>query len=231
MSSMETGQTAAGAGADRSAARPQRLPAARRRRLLVLAAIELFGAQGFHETSMDDIADEAGVTKPVLYQHFPSKRELYVELLEAVGHDLTASVSRAAEREVSPSRRVLAGFTAYFRFVSEKTAAFGLLFGTGAGGTDEFADVIRRFEDQLAGIIAGLIDAGTDDDHRILLAYAIAGAAEIIARQWVLSARDRDPTATRLPQLDPTAGDVLAQRLTDLMWGGLRSLPRGPHPG
>jgi AcrR family transcriptional regulator len=231
MSSMETGRPAATAGPDAAAARPQRLPAARRRRQLVVSAIELFGAQGFHETSMEDIAEEAGVTKPVLYQHFPSKRDLYIELLESVGTDLTSAVSRAATREIIPSRRVLAGFTAYFRFVSEKTAAFQLLFGTGAGGTDEYADVIRRFEDQLAGIIAGLIDAGADDDHRILLAYAIAGAAEIIARQWVLSARDADPATNRLPQLDPPAGDILAQRLTDLMWGGLRSLPRGPHPG
>lgn len=228
---METGRPAATAGTDVSVARPPRLPAARRRRQLVVAAIELFGTQGFHETSMDDIADEAGVTKPVLYQHFPSKRDLYVELLESVGADLIEAVSKAAEREIIPSRRVLAGFTAYFRFVSEKTAAFQLLFGTGARGTEDFSDVIRRFEDQLAAIIAGLIDAGADDDHRILLAYAIAGAAEIIARQWVLSARDQDPTTHRLPQLDPTAGDVLAQRLTDLMWGGLRSLPRGPHPG
>lgn len=231
MSGMERARPAASVGADGGAARRERLPAARRRRQLVVAAIELFGSQGFHETSMDDIADEAGVTKPVLYQHFPSKRDLYVELLESVGADLTAAVSRAAEREIVPSRRVLAAFTAYFRFVSEKTAAFQLLFGAGAGGTDDFAEVMRRFEDQLAGIIAGLIDAGADDDHRILLAYAIAGAAEIIARQWVLSATDHEPTASRLPLLDPAAGDILAGRLTDLMWGGLRSIPRGPHPG
>jgi AcrR family transcriptional regulator len=231
MPSMETGRPAATGGTDGTGTRPQRLPAARRRRQLVVAAIELFGAQGFHDTSMDDIADEAGVTKPVLYQHFPSKRDLYVELLESVGTDLIAAVSRAAEQEIIPSRRVLAGFTAYFRFVSEKTAAFQLLFGTGARGTDEFADVIRRFEDQLAGIIAGLIDAGTDDDHRNLLAYAMAGSAEMISRQWVLSARDHESEADRVPQLDPEAGDILAQRLSELLWGGLRSLPRGPHPG
>lgn len=232
MSRMEGGRPASGAGPDGAPARTQRLPAARRRRQLVVAAIELFGAQGFHETSMDDIADEAGVTKPVLYQHFPSKRDLYVELLESVGADLTSAISRSAEREIIPSRRVLAGFAAYFRFVSEKTAAFLLLFGTGARVTDEFAEVIRRFEDRLAGIIADLIDTGADDDHRILLAYAIAGAAEIIARQWVLSARDaQDPTSGRLPRLDPAAGDLLAQRLTELLWGGLRSLPRGHHPG
>lgn len=219
-----------GGAAERQPARTPRLPAARRRRQLVVAATQLFGAQGFHETSMDDIADEAGVTKPVLYQHFPSKRELYVELLESVGTELVAAITQAAAGERVPGRRVQAAFRAYFRFVSEQTAAFQLLFGSGAGGTDEFADVIRGFEDQLAGILAGVIEAGADDDHRILLAYAIAGSAEMIARQWVLSARDPD-SAGGVPQLDPAAGDVLAERLAELMWGGLRSIPPAPNAG
>ena len=61
-----------------------RLPAARRRRQLLDVALELFAARGYHTTSMNDIAEAAGVTKPVLYQHFRSKRELYLELLEDV---------------------------------------------------------------------------------------------------------------------------------------------------
>jgi AcrR family transcriptional regulator len=208
--------------------RPQRLPAARRRRQLLVAAIELFGTQGYHDTSMDDIAEEAGVTKPVLYQHFPSKRDLSLELLERVGNDLTAAVAATAGSEVLPNRRVLAGFLAYFRFVSEQTAAFQLLFGTGARGTDEFADVIRRMEDGMAEVISGLIEAGTDPEHRRMLAYAIVGVAEVTARHWVLTDSDATrPTGQRLPQLDPAAGDLLAGRLADLMWAGLRGLPAG----
>ncbi len=208
--------------------RPQRLPAARRRRQLLVAAIELFGTDGYHDTSMDAIAEEAGVTKPVLYQHFPSKRDLYVELLERVGHDLTQAIAETAITEAEPYRRVLGGFTAYFRFVCEQTAAFQLLFGTGARGTDEFADVIRRLEDGLAHTIGQLIEAGADAEHRQMLAYAIVGAAEVTARHWVFTATETGrPSGQRLPYLDPAAGDRLARQLADLLWAGLRGLPPG----
>jgi AcrR family transcriptional regulator len=235
--------------------RGQRLPAARRRRQLLVAATELFGAQGYHDTSMEDIAEEAGVTKPVLYQHFPSKRDLYVELLQGVGRDLVDAVSAAAG-ESAPHQRILAGFVAYFHFVSEQTSAFQLLFGTGARGNDEFADVIRGLEDEIAGIISGLLDVGGDPEHRRTLAYAIVGAAEITARNWVFNARHATAPAVspapsisasspgsatasavaaepslgrRLPRLDPAAGDVLAAQLADLLWGGLRRLRPPPE--
>jgi AcrR family transcriptional regulator len=61
-----------------------RLPAPERRRQLLDVALEAFSARGFHPTSMHEIAEAAGVTKPVLYQHFSSKRELYLELLDDV---------------------------------------------------------------------------------------------------------------------------------------------------
>ena len=65
-----------------------RLPAPRRRRQLLDVALDAFAERGFHRTSMDDVAEAAGVTKPVLYQHFGSKRELYLELLDDVGRQL-----------------------------------------------------------------------------------------------------------------------------------------------
>ncbi|MGZ6966617.1 MAG: helix-turn-helix domain-containing protein, partial [Acidimicrobiia bacterium] len=61
-----------------------RLPAEQRRTQLVAVAVEVFGERGFHATSMDEVAEAAGVTKPVLYQHFPSKRALFRELLDDV---------------------------------------------------------------------------------------------------------------------------------------------------
>ena len=67
-----------------------RLPADERRQQLLAVACELFANSGFHETSMDEIAEGAGVTKPVLYQHFPSKRALYAELLDDTGRRLAA---------------------------------------------------------------------------------------------------------------------------------------------
>src|SRR5690606_10853397 len=72
-----------------------RPPAPRRRRQLLRPALRVFAERGYHSASMNDIAVEAGVTKPVLYQHFPSKRELFAELLDDVGRELQESITKA----------------------------------------------------------------------------------------------------------------------------------------
>jgi AcrR family transcriptional regulator len=203
---------------------PRRLPAARRRKQLTDVALELFGAGSYHATSMDDIAERAGVTKPVLYQHFPSKSQLYLELIKTVGDELLSAVAGAAD-EVEPSDRVRAGFEAYFRFVAARTDAFRLLFGGGAR-QDEFADAIHAVEAAIAETIGELIEVDLPPDHRELLGYAIVGLAEVTSRQWVLRHEEAGhPAGSRL---DPDEGGVLAGRLSDLVWAGLRALPGLP---
>ncbi len=201
----------------------QRLPAAIRRSQLLDVALEQFAARGFHDTSMEEIAEAAGVTKPVLYQHFSSKRKLYLELLDSEGQRLLADVGGEAAAEANPYQRVLAGFRAYFRFVSERTSSFQLLFGSGARRTDEFAECVSRVEESVAAVIAGFIDADIDSAHRELLGYAIVGLGEVAGRWWVALRPDSGPTETGPDRLvDP---DVLAVRLADLVWAGLRGLP------
>jgi AcrR family transcriptional regulator len=200
----------------------QRLPAAQRRTQLLEVALDRFAVSGFHDTSMEEIADAAGVTKPVLYQHFGSKRTLYLELLETVGRELLEQVRDRATAEIGPFQRVLAGFRAYFCFVCERTSAFQLLFGSGARQSDEFATVVRDVEGSVAAAIAALIDADVDSGHRELLGYAIVGLGEVTARFWV----SRHEAAGD-GRLDPAEGQVLAVRLADLVWAGLRGLPGG----
>ena len=72
--------------------RGTRLPRQERRRQLLDAALEVFVSQGYHAAAMDDIAERAGVSKPVLYQHFPGKLELYLALLDQSVDELVASV-------------------------------------------------------------------------------------------------------------------------------------------
>lgn len=212
--------------------RTRRLPAERRRLQLLSVALDLFGTRGYHATSMEDIAERAGVTKPVLYQHFPSKSELYRELVESVGNELLETVTSDATAESAPFARVLAGFRAYFRFVGEHTAAFQLLFGGGARQSDEFAEAVGRVERSIAETIAGLIEVDIDQEHRDLLGYAIVGLAEVTSRQWVLRREERERTVAAdpaAPAVDERAeGDLLAARLADLVWAGLRALPSEP---
>src|SRR5262245_51686136 len=116
-----------------------RLPAAARREQLLAVALEVFARQGFHATSMNDVAEAAGVTKPVLYQHFASKRELYLALLGEVGARLMEAITAATSQAASPRDQVTDGFAAYFRWVADDHAAFTLLFGSGARRDEEFA--------------------------------------------------------------------------------------------
>ena len=178
-------------------------------------ALQLFASRGFHGTSMDDIAEAAGVTKPVLYQHFRSKRELYLELLDDVGNRLLDAIGKAAAAAGGPRQQVENGFSAYFRFVSQNESAFRVLFvGSGRDGNDRgFIDAVRRVEDAIADAIATLIEADIDDEHRHLLAQGIVGLAESTSRYWLRHGRRDDP-------------EVLARRLADMAWAGLRSVHR-----
>jgi AcrR family transcriptional regulator len=190
-----------------------RLPAAERRDQLLAVALEVFASQGFHATSMNDIAAAAGVTKPVLYQHFSSKRGLYLELLGDVGDRLMAAIGKATAEAGTPHKQVERGFQAYFRFVSEERDAFVLLFGSGARRDEEFSAAVRSVERTIAEAIAVLIDADIDADHRRNLAFGLVGLAEGTSRHWVDQVLDLDP-------------DRLAKQVADLAWAGLRGIHR-----
>jgi AcrR family transcriptional regulator len=191
-----------------------RLPASARRRQLLDAALDAFAEQGFHATSMNDVAEAAGVTKPVLYQHFGSKRALYQELLDDVAATLEARIHEATAT-ASPREQVQAGFRAYFTFVAERRSRFTLLFGSGARRDAEFAGTVSRLEASVAEWVASLIDADLDDAHRRTLAYGIVGLAEATSRYWVTGALDLDP-------------EQLSAQAADLAWKGLRGVERLP---
>jgi AcrR family transcriptional regulator len=202
--------------------RGARLPAAERRRQLLDVALEVFAANGFHLTSMDDIAEAAGVTKPVLYQHFRSKRALYIELLDDVGARLMEAITKATATASGPRQQVEAGFAAYFRFVAVHENAFRLLFGSLARRDEEFSAAVRRVEDSIAEAIAELIDADIDTAHQRLLAYAVVGMAEGASSHVVTRRGPRnDGAGDRVIDIDP---DELARRIAELAWAGLRGV-------
>lgn len=188
-----------------------RLPAPRRRRQLLDTARDVFAAKGFHATSMDDVADAAGVSKPVLYQHFRSKRDLYLALLDDVGEHLMTLITAATAEAGTPRAQVERGFEAYFRFVADHESAFRLLFASGARRDEEFAEAVRKVEAAIAETIAALIDVDVDPDHRRLLAHGIVGLAEGTGRHWVAHDLDLDP-------------EVVARRTALMAWAGLRGV-------
>ncbi len=189
-----------------------RLPARERRLQLLNVARVVFAETGFHETAMNDIADAAGVTKPVLYQHYASKRELYRAVLEEVGERLQALVFEQAVAAGSPREKVEAGLRSYLDFVQEDFAGFSLIFSGASREDDEWAEIAGRTERSIADGIASLIAVdGMSEAHRLALAHGVVGLAEGMVRYWKTS------------QSDLEADDLLNDLIT-LAWAGLRGL-------
>jgi AcrR family transcriptional regulator len=195
----------------------RRLTAEQRREQLFSVALELFARRGYRSTTMDDIAEAAGVTKPLVYQHFSSKRALYLELVDSIAQDLLVAIRGAVMRAEGPRQQVEMGFAAYFRLVINREAEFRLLYGRDHADDKELGRALRTVEDAIAQAIDPLIDAGLDDNHRRLLAYAVVGMAEgasrIFMAQRPVSVMEVEEEALRL-----------AQRMADLAWAGLRSV-------
>jgi AcrR family transcriptional regulator len=191
-----------------------RLPGPERRRQLLETAVREFGTHGYHDTSMNRLAEAAGVTKPVLYQHFESKRDLYLQVLSDLGQELRDKIVAATVSAKDPHAKVEAGFLAYFTFFAQEPAAFTVLFGDGSRKDDEFAAVSHAVEAAVAVAIAEHITiADLSSDDRRVLAFGIVGMAEGATRFWVTDQSARDPEA-------------LARLLAEAAWFGLRG--RGP---
>src|SRR5262250_3043984 len=121
---------AATSGTQAAAGRPVRLPRSARRKQLLAAAQEVFVAQGYHAAAMDDIAERAGVSKPVLYQHFPGKLDLYLALLETHASELLQRIRDAMADTTDNAVRVHNAVSAYFDYVDSEGEAFRLVFET-----------------------------------------------------------------------------------------------------
>jgi AcrR family transcriptional regulator len=196
--------------------RGRRLSADERRKQLFAVALGLFAERGYGATTMDEIAERAGVTKPLVYQHFSSKRSLYLELVDSVAEDLLSSIGAATANAAGPRAQVEDGFAAYFRMVVTHETAFRLLYGRNGSADEELDFALRRVEDAIAVAIDPLISAGLDPEHRRFLAYAVVGMAEGASRHWIETRQGHDVAEAEAQRL--------ARRLADLAWAGLRAV-------
>jgi len=189
----------------------QRLSAPARREQILDVALVVFAGAGFHGASMNDIAEAAGVTKPVLYQHFDSKRDLYQALIEEVGNRLRNNIDKATAEATDGKSQTELGFRAYFRWVADDHDGFRLLFGSGSRRDDEFNESIRKITAESARAVAPLIAVDIDESHRETLSHALVGLAEGASRRLVGLGKDFDP-------------DAIAAEVSALAWAGLRAV-------
>jgi AcrR family transcriptional regulator len=195
-------------------ARSARLPRSARRRQLLGAAQEIFVAQGYHAAAMDDIADRAGVSKPVLYQHFPGKLDLYLALLEEHAEAMVAAVRVALDSTSDNKQRVAATIEAYFRFVDEDGGAFRLVFESDLTNQPEVRERVEGTTLACAELISEVIreDAGLPKEQSRLLAVGLVGMAQVSARYWLAEGGS-------IPR------DAASRLLASLSWRGIGGFP------
>ncbi|MFD2494523.1 TetR/AcrR family transcriptional regulator [Amycolatopsis jiangsuensis] len=164
-----------------------RLPRTERRAQLLTAAQRVFAENGYHSAAMDEIAEEAGVSKPVLYQHFPGKLDLYIALLESHVDDLVGRVQGALDSTSDNRHRVPATVGAFFDFVNNDAGAFRMVFESDLRGEPAVQEAVDRATSASVEAITETItsDAGLDEDKARLLAVGLVGMSQVSARYWL----------------------------------------------
>src|SRR5689334_4032670 len=202
-----------------TAGRGTRLPRTARRAQLLGAAQEVFVQQGYHAAAMDDIADRAGVSKPVLYQHFPSKLELYLALLDQRSTDLIDAVRAALASTHDNKQRVEATIAAYFEFVDRDGAPFRLVFESDLTNEPAVRERVDQVNQECAEAIAEVIaeDTGLAPEPATLLGTALTGMAQVTARYWLTG-------SGTIPR------EEAARLVAQLSWRGLGAFPLTGSP-
>ncbi|WP_136519298.1 TetR/AcrR family transcriptional regulator [Cellulomonas telluris] len=204
------------------AVRGTRMSRADRRGQLLEVARDLFASEGFHHVSMDDIADRAEVSKPVLYRHFPSKLDLYLAVVDAQGADLLAAVERAvAPLEAGPVERgagravVAAIVQAYLAFVQLAGESSTLLFESDVTHDAQVRGRVQHATAETTRRIAEvLVDVtGRERADADVLAAALVATAQGAATYW-LRHRPEDGT------------ERVVDLVSDLAWRGVAGLVR-----
>ena len=197
--------------------RSARMPRVARRAQLLEAAREVFVANGYHAAAMDEIAERAGVSKPVLYQHFPGKLDLYLALLDQSAEGMLARIHEALGSTDDNKLRVAATVSAYFSYVDDADESFRLLFESDLTNEAAVRERLDRLNRGCAQEISQVIaeDTGLPEEESMLLAAGLVGLAQVSARYW-LSARGSIPR------------EAAAELVASLGWRGIRGFPRKP---
>ncbi len=194
--------------------RGARLPRKERRAQLLESALEVFVAQGYHAAAMDDIAERAGVSKPVLYQHFPGKLDLYLALLDSSCDAIIDNCRAALASTHDNKQRVAAAMEAFYEYIGSHDGAFRLVFESDLTNEPAVRNAVDRVTAECAAMITEVIhdDTGLPGEAARLLAVSLVGMAQVSARFWLTDAAGiSKPDAVAL--------------VSDLAWRGIRGYP------
>ncbi len=192
-----------------------RLPRDERRAQLLAAALEVFTSAGYHQAAMDEIADRAKVSKPVLYQHFPSKLDLYLAVLDLHIDSLVFDIQKAIASTSDNADRVQATVDAYFSFINDEGEAFRLLFESDMSVEPQVRERLNRMTYDCAAALSAVIslDTGLSKEASMMLAVGLIGTTQTAARHWL----ERDGKINR---------EIAGELVSNLIWRGISGFPK-----
>lgn len=194
-----------------------RLPKAQRREQLMDTARAVFVVQGYHSAGMDEIAEQAGVSKPLLYQHFPSKLDLYLAILDS-GIEHLLDASDASLKNITDNKqRVNATIRSYVEFVDDPASAYRLVFESDLTNEPEVRERMVHLDREVIRRIAAVIkeDTGLSESQAELLGAGLHGLAQVASTAWL-----GNPDVSR---------EEAVELLSSLAWKGISGFPLS-HP-
>src|SRR3954464_8967843 len=194
--------------------RGNRLPRDERRGQLLIAASEVFVDRGYHAAGMDEIADRAGVSKPVLYQHFSSKLELYLAVLQRHVDNLVTGVREALRTTTDNRQRLRAAVQAFFDFVEHDGQGYRLIFENDYVTEPQVSAQVRVATEACTDAVFDLIshDSGLEPHRARMIAVGLVSISVDSARYWLNADR-------------PITKDDAVEGTVQFIWGGLSHVP------
>jgi AcrR family transcriptional regulator len=197
----------------------KRLPRAVREQMMLDSAVRVFSRRGFHAASMDEIAEDAGISKPMVYAYLGPKEELFVACLQREGTRLMEAIADEVVGADTPEEQLWRGLRAFFTFVGAHRDGWAVLYRQ-ARGEQPFAGALTEMRERMVEVVAMMLGrtlaAGgreVRDTDLEVMAYALVGASESLA-DWLADHPEADPEKT-------------ATRMMNVAWLGAAQLLRG----
>lgn len=197
--------------------RRPRLAASARRAQLVDVGRLVFAQRGYEAASVEEIAERAGITKPIVYEHFGGKEGLYAVIVDREVEHIVGRIVEAIS-EGSPRERLERAALAFLHYVQERPEGFTMLLRDAPAlrGGGEMPGLMYDLADRVGAIFTEQFrGAGYDPKTAPIYAHALVGMVAFVGQWWTESRK-------------PTPPEAVASHLTALAWMGLRHLPRRP---
>jgi AcrR family transcriptional regulator len=199
-----------------AADRPSRLTASARRAQLIDVGRSVFAERGYVATSVEEIAERAKISKPIVYEHFGGKEGLYAVIIDREMEHIVARITEAISSG-SPRERLESSALVFLTYVKEQPDGFAVLTRDApvSAATGGMSGLLNEVAERVSKVFAAEFKlAGYDARTAPIYAHALVGMVTFVGQWW---------TETRKP-----AVEQVASHIAGLAWMGLRHLPKRP---